>query len=52
MAHEEEVVSCWLATASPELRRLVKADPHESIQRPNDIRSLVDECLRVLDETR
>lgn len=50
MAHEEEVVSGWLETASPVLKQWVMAEALESIQRLNGIQALVDECLGVLEE--
>lgn len=50
MAHEDEVVSLWLAAASPVLKEIVTAEPLESIQRLNGIQALVDECLGVLEE--
>lgn len=49
MAHEDEVVSGWLAAASPVLKQMVGDVPLESLQRLDGIESLVDECLGVLE---
>ena len=50
MAHEEEILAGWTATASPLLKQWVKQESLASIQRLNGIQALVDECLGVLEE--
>lgn len=49
MGHEDEVVSGWLAAASPVLKQMVGDLPLESLQRLDGVESLVDRCLSALE---